>query len=93
MHLAIASRYFSPKNPTNMIPGGSALAIHHCRRALLDDVQKKNMFISSHVHHYAYQVRYCILVCENQNHGDKLHRRKTMWATDEKLIINELGPN
>ena len=32
------------------------------------------------------------LVCENKNNGDKLHRRKSMRAADEKLIINELGP-
>ena len=29
---------------------------------------------------------------ENKNNGDKLHRRKSMRAADEKLIINELGP-
>ena len=38
-YLAIASRHFSPKNPTNMMPGESALAIHHCGRVLLDAVQ------------------------------------------------------
>ena len=32
------------------------------------------------------------LVCDNKNNGDKLHSRKSMWAADEKLIINELGP-
>ena len=33
------------------------------------------------------------LVCENKNNGDKLHRRKSMRAADEKLIIiDELGP-
>ena len=32
------------------------------------------------------------LVCENKNNGDKLHHKKSMWAADEKLIINELGP-
>ena len=32
------------------------------------------------------------LVCENKNDGDKFYRRKSMWAADEKLIINELGP-
>ena len=31
------------------------------------------------------------LVCENKNNGDKLHRRKSRRAADEKLIINELG--
>ena len=29
----------------------------------------------------------------NKNNGDKFYRRKPMWATDEKLIINELGPH
>ena len=28
-----------------------------------------------------------------KNNGDKLRRRKSMQAADEKLIINELGPN
>ena len=28
----------------------------------------------------------------NRNNGDKFYRRKSMWAVDEKLIINELGP-
>ena len=32
------------------------------------------------------------LVCEYKNNGDKLHRRKSMQAADEKLIINKLGP-
>ena len=32
------------------------------------------------------------LVYESKNNGDKLCRRKSMWAADEKLIINELGP-
>ena len=34
-----------------------------------------------------------LIVCENKNNSDKLHRRKSMRAVDEKLIINELGPN
>ena len=34
-----------------------------------------------------------LLVCENKNNGDKLHRKKSMRAADEKLIFNELGPN
>ena len=29
---------------------------------------------------------------ENKN-GDKFYRRKSMQAADEKLIINDLGPN
>ena len=28
-----------------------------------------------------------------KNNGDKLWRRKSIRAADEKLIINELGPN
>ena len=38
--------------------------------------------------------RICLtsLVCANKNNGDKFYRRKSMWAVDEKLIINELGP-
>ena len=30
---------------------------------------------------------------EVQNNGDKFYRRKSMWAADEKLIMNELGTN
>ena len=93
MHLEIASRHFSPKNPTNMMPGRSTLAIRHCRRVLLDAVQYKNMFIS--VTFIATLIRFITtsLVCENKNNSDKLHHRKSMQAADEKLIINELGPN
>ena len=32
------------------------------------------------------------LVSENTNNGDKFYRRKFIWATNEKLIINKLGP-
>ena len=32
------------------------------------------------------------LVRENKNNGDKLYRRKSTRAADEKLIINELRP-
>ena len=32
------------------------------------------------------------LVYKNKNNGDKFYRRKSMWAADKKLIINELGP-
>ena len=34
-----------------------------------------------------------LLVCENEYNGDELHRGKSMLVADEKLIINELGPN
>ena len=93
MHLAIASKHFSPKNPTNMVPGGSVLAIRHCRMVLLDAVQQKNMFISVTFIATCTLIRFVTtsLVCENN--GDKLHRRKSMRAAGKKLIINELGPN
>ena len=32
------------------------------------------------------------LVYENKNNGDKFYHGKSMWAADEKLIINTLGP-
>ena len=35
----VFNRYFSPKNSTNIMPGGLALVIHYCRRALVDGVQ------------------------------------------------------
>ena len=52
----------------------------------------ENMFVS--VRFIATLIRFVTmsLVCENKNNGDKLHRRKSMQAADEKLIINELGP-
>ena len=30
------------------------------------------------------------LLCTNKNNGDKFYRRKSMWAANEKVIINEL---
>ena len=33
-----------------------------------------------------------LLVYKIRNNGNKFYRRKFMWAADEKLIINELGP-
>ena len=33
------------------------------------------------------------LVYEIKNNGDRFYCRKSMRAADEKLIINELGPN
>ena len=37
----------------------------------------------------------CSLLCLSNsfvcNSGDKFYRRKSMWETNEKLIINELG--
>ena len=34
-----------------------------------------------------------LLVYEIKNNGDKFYDRKSMWVADEKLIINELGPD
>ena len=50
------------------------------------------MFISAMV--IAMFIRFITtsLVCENKDNGDKLHRRKSMRAADDKLIINKLGP-
>ena len=33
------------------------------------------------------------VICVNINNGDKFYHRKPMWVVDEKLIINQLGPN
>ena len=33
-----------------------------------------------------------LLVYEIKNNGDKFYCRKSMWAADKILIINELGP-
>ena len=30
-------------------------------------------------------------ICVNKKNGNKFYHRKSMWAVDEKLIINELG--
>ena len=47
------------------MPGGSVLAMHHCKRFDLDAVQQKNTSISGKVHRYAYPVcYYVVIVCE-----------------------------
>ena len=43
--IMIASRYFSRKKHTNMMPGGSVLVICHCRRVLLDAVQQADSLL------------------------------------------------
>ena len=48
------------------------------------------MFIS--VTLIAMLIRFVITSLVYENNGDKLHRRKSMRAADEELIINELGP-
>ena len=55
--------------------GGSALIIRLRRRVLLDAVQWRDMFVGHCIHYYAVGI----------NH------RKSMWAADEKLMINEWG--
>ena len=47
MHLAIVSRYFLRKSPTNTLVEGSTLVIHDCRRVHLDAVQWRDMFVST----------------------------------------------
>ena len=59
------------------------LAIRHCRRALLDAVQKKNMFVS--VTFIATLIQF---VTTSLVYKIKFYRRKSMWAADEKPIIN-----
>ena len=48
MYLSIASRYFSPKNPTNMMPGRASLDTR--RRKMATNKQKKSLW---QVIHYA----------------------------------------
>ena len=90
MQLSIASRYFSLKNPTNMMPGESLLVLWHCRVILLDAVQWRDTLVN--VMLIATLIRFVTmsLIDENKN---KFYRRKSMGAADEKLIINELGSN
>ena len=85
-HLVIASSYISRKNPPNMMPGGSALAIHHCRRVLMER-HVSITFIATLIRFVTMP-----LVYEMKNNSDKFYHRRSMWAADETLIINELGP-
>ena len=93
MQLSIASRYFSLKNPTNVMPGESLLVLCHCRRILLDAVQWRDTLVD--VMLIATLIRFVTmsLIDENKNNGDKFYRRKSMGVANEKLIINELGSN
>ena len=75
-----------------MMPGRSALVIRHCKRVLLDTVQKTDTFVSITITIFAFWFVRMSLVCENKNNGEKFYRRNFMRAADEKQIINELGP-
>ena len=65
-----------------MMPGGSALIMHHCRRAVLDAVWWTDTFVS--VTFIATLNRFVrtSLVHENKNNGDKFYRSKFMRAAD-----------
>ena len=66
------------------------LVIRHCRRGLLDAVQWIDTFVSVTFIATLTRLVTTLLVYENK---DKFDHRKSMRAADEKLIINELGPN
>ena len=75
----IAGTYFSRKN--TMIRGSTLV--------LLDAVQWRDTFVSAM---FITMLIWFVISTLNKNNGDKFDRRKSMRATDEKLIINELGP-
>ena len=46
-----------------------------------------------YLNRYAYPVCLYGVSSENKNNGDNFYRRKVMRAANDKLTINELGPN
>ena len=88
--LFLADRYFSQKNSTNMMSGGSMLIIHCCRRAL-------SMLCSRETHLLALRSSLHLsgssLVSYMEKEITVIYSisKKSMQAADEKLIINTLG--
>ena len=73
MYLFIAKNYFSQKNSTNMMSGGSTLIIRCCRRVLLDAVCAIERHVCWRcVHHYTYPVHSYVvsILYENKINGD-----------------------
>ena len=66
--------------------GGSTLVLCHCRRVLFDAVQWRDTFVS--VTFIPTLIWFITVVSMN---GDKFDFRKSMWAADEKVIINNWG--
>ena len=86
----------SRKKLTSVMARLSSLIIRHCTRVILDAVHWTETFVSVTFIAIPWRLSLvCLtkLICANKNHGDKFYGRKSMQVVDEKLIINELGPN
>ena len=95
MYLYTANRYFSGKKLTNVLAGWSVLITSHCWSVLLNAVQNTDT-VRSLLWLWRLSCTYLFklmsLICANKDNGIKFCLRKSMWAVDEKLIINELRP-
>ena len=73
---------------TNMMPGGSSLAIRHCKRLLLDSVQHRDTFVSVAFIDMLILFVPTSLVHENKKYiSQKIHAMPMMIKTREIFVI------